>query len=72
MLGEYGVPVKLHREVTASVKVLVEPDAESKAKIQAAAEARAKAAAEAPPAPAKETPAAPAEPPAAEAPPEKE
>lgn len=72
VLGEYGVPVKLHREVTASVKVLVEPDAESKAKIQAAAEARAKAAAEAPPAPAKETPAAPAEAPAADAEPEKE
>lgn len=72
VLGEYGVPVKLHREVTATVKVLVEPDAESKAKIQAAAEARVKAAAEAPPAPAKETPAAPAEAPAAEAQPEEE
>jgi large subunit ribosomal protein L9 len=72
VLGEYNVPVKLHREVTATVKVLVEPDEESKAKIQAAAEAKAKAAAEAPPAPAKETPAAPAEAPAAEAQPEKE
>jgi large subunit ribosomal protein L9 len=72
VLGEYAVPVKLHREVTASVKVLVEPDAESKAKIQAAAEAKAKAAAEAPPAPAKETPAAPADAAAAEAEPEKE
>jgi large subunit ribosomal protein L9 len=72
VLGEYGVPVKLHREVTATVKVLVEPDAESKAKIQAAAEARAKAAAEAPPAPAKEAPAAPAEAPAADAEPEKD
>jgi large subunit ribosomal protein L9 len=72
VLGEYNVPVKLHREVTATVKVLVEPDEESKAKMQAAAEAKAKAAAEAPPAPAKETPAAPAEAPAAEAQPEKE
>jgi len=57
VLGEYNVPIKLHREVTATVKVVVEPDAESKAKIQAAAEAKAKAAAEAPPAPAKEVPA---------------
>ena len=36
VLGEYNVPVKLHREVTATVKVLVEPDAETKAKIEAA------------------------------------
>jgi hypothetical protein len=72
VLGEYNVPVKLHREVTASVKVLVEPDEESKAKIRAAAEARAKAAAEAPPAPAEETPAAPAEASTADAEPEKE
>jgi ribosomal protein L9 len=34
--------VKLHREVTATVKVHVEPDEESKAKIQAAAEAQAR------------------------------
>jgi large subunit ribosomal protein L9 len=67
VLGEYNVPVKLHREVTATVKVLVEPDEESRAKIQAAAEAKVKAAAEAPPPPASETPAEPAEAPAAEA-----
>jgi len=75
VLGEYNVPVKLHREVTASVKVLVEPDEESKAKIQAATEAQAriqaaadaKAKAEAPPPPSSETPAEPAEAPAAEA-----
>ena len=72
VLGEYNVPIKLHREVTASVKVLVEPDEESKAKIQAAAEAKAKAAAQAPPPPASETPAEPAEAPAAEAEAEKE
>ncbi|MGA2987825.1 MAG: 50S ribosomal protein L9 [Terriglobia bacterium] len=65
VLGEYKVPIKLHREVTATVKVLVEPDEESKAKIQAAAEAQAKASAKAPAAP-KEAP--PAEAPAAEAP----
>ena len=59
VLGEYNVPVKLHREVTATVKVLVEPDAESKAKLQAAAEAQAKASAQ--------TPAAPKEAPPAEA-----
>jgi len=62
VLGEYNVPIKLHREVTATVKVVVEPDAESKAKIQAAAEAQAKAAAQAPAAlneaPAAEAPAA--------------
>lgn len=43
VLGEYDVPIKLHREVSATVKVLVEPDAETKAKLQAAAEAQAKA-----------------------------
>jgi large subunit ribosomal protein L9 len=43
VLGDYTVPVKLHRDVTANIKVLVEPDEESKAKIQAAAEAHAKA-----------------------------
>jgi len=48
VLGEYQIPVKLHREVTATVKVLVEPDEETKAKIRAAAEAEAKARAEAP------------------------
>ncbi len=48
VLGEYSIPVKLHREVIATVKVVVEPDEESKAKIQAAAEAHAKAGAEAP------------------------
>jgi len=62
VLGEYNVPVKLHREVTATIKVLVEPDEESKAKIQAAAEAKAKTAAAAPPAPVADAPAA--EPPA--------
>ncbi len=72
VLGEYGVPVKLHREVTATVKVLVEPDEESRAKIQTAAEAKAKAAAKAPPPPAQETAVAPAEAPAAEATPENE
>jgi len=54
VLGEYHVPVKLHRDVTATVKVQVEPDEESKAKIQAASETKAKAAAEAASAPAKE------------------
>jgi large subunit ribosomal protein L9 len=77
VLGEYNVPVKLHREVTANVKVLIEPDEESKAKIlaateanakiQAAADAKAKAAAEAPPPPDRETPAEPADASAAEA-----
>ncbi len=77
VLGEYNVPVKLHREVTANVKVLIEPDEESKAKIlaateanakiQAAADAKAKAAAEAPPPPDSETPAEPADASAAEA-----
>lgn len=42
VLGEYQVAVKLHRDVTASLKVQVEPDEESKAKIQAAAEAHAR------------------------------
>ena len=55
VLGEYGVPIKLHTEVIATVKVLIEPDAESKAKIEAAEAAKAKAAPPAaPPAPAKE------------------
>jgi len=61
VLGEYNVPVKLHREVTTTVKVLVEPDEETKAKLKAAAEAQAKAVAAPPEAP-KEAPAA--EPPA--------
>ncbi|HTS69083.1 MAG TPA: 50S ribosomal protein L9 [Terriglobia bacterium] len=55
VLGEYSVPVKLHREVTTTIKVLVEPDEETKAKLQAAAEAQVKAAA-APPAMPKEAP----------------
>jgi len=38
VLGEYDVPIKLHREVTAFVKVRVEGEAESKA--QAAAPAQ--------------------------------
>lgn len=37
VLGEFNVPIKLHREVTGTVKVLVEPDAETKAKLEAAA-----------------------------------
>jgi len=45
VLGECSVPVKLHREVTTTIKVRVEPDEESKAKIQAAAEAQARASA---------------------------
>ena len=53
VLGEYTVPIKLHREVTATVKVLVEPDEETKAKLKAAAEAQAKAAAAQAPAPPK-------------------
>ena len=61
VLGEYNVPVKLHREVTTTVKVLVEPDEETKAKLKAAAEAQTKAVAAPPEAP-KEAPAA--EPPA--------
>jgi len=36
-LGEFDVPIKLHREVTVNVKVKVEGDAES---VQAAAEAQ--------------------------------
>jgi len=55
VLGEHSVPVKLHREVTTTIKVLVEPDEETKAKLQAAAEAQVKAAA-APPAMPKEAP----------------
>ena len=43
VVGEYSVPVKLHREVTTIIKVHVEPDEDSKAKIQAAAEAQARA-----------------------------
>lgn len=62
VLGEYTVPIKLHRDVTGTVKVIVEPDEETKAKLQAAAEAQAKADAKA--AAAKQ--AAPAEAPAAE------
>ena len=57
VLGEYNVPVKLHREVTTTVKVRVEPDEESKAKIQAATDAQARADAKAPAVP-KEAPAA--------------
>jgi large subunit ribosomal protein L9 len=56
VLGEYNVPVKLHRDVTTTVKVTVEPDEETKAKLKAAAEAQAKAEAKAP-APPKEAPA---------------
>jgi len=65
VLGEYPVPIKLHREVTATVKVVVEPDEETKAKLKAAADAQAKADAKAAAKP-KEVP--PAEPPAAETP----
>ena len=54
VMGEYNVPVKLHRDVTTSIKVHVEPDEESKAKMQAAAEAQARASAK-PAAAAKET-----------------
>jgi len=46
VLGEYNVPIKLHREVTTTVKVVVEPDEETKAKLKAA-EAQVKAAAQA-------------------------
>jgi large subunit ribosomal protein L9 len=42
VVGDYNVPVKLHREVTTNIKVHVEPDEDSKAKIQAAAEAQAR------------------------------
>ena len=55
VLGEYTVPIRLHREVNATVKVLVEPDAETKAKMEAAAaeaQAQTKASAKAAPAPA--------------------
>jgi large subunit ribosomal protein L9 len=44
-LGEYSVSVKLHREVTSTIKVHVEPDEETKAKLNAAAEAQAREAA---------------------------
>ena len=44
VLGEYKVPVKLHREVSSTVIVHVDPDEETKAKLQAAAEAKAHAA----------------------------
>ena len=70
VVGEYNVPVKLHREVTTSIKVNVEPDEESKAKMQAAAEAHARASAHAP-APPKEAPATEAPEPPAEVEPEK-
>jgi large subunit ribosomal protein L9 len=79
VLGEYAVPVKLHRDVTGTVKVIIEPDEESKAKIKAAeakaaeakaTEAKAKAATPAPAAASQETPAAPAEAPPAESTPE--
>ena len=69
VMGEYSISVKLHRDVTATIKVLVEPDEESKAKIQAAAEAQAKGSSQAP-APAKEAPTA--EPPEAAVEPEKD
>jgi len=65
VLGEYTVPIKLHRDVTGTVKVLVEPDEETKAKLQAAAEAQAREDAKKSSVP-KE--AAPAEAPAAESP----
>jgi large subunit ribosomal protein L9 len=35
VLGEYDVPIKLHRDVTAFVKVRVEGDAETKAQPEA-------------------------------------
>jgi large subunit ribosomal protein L9 len=35
VLGEYDVPIKLHRDVTALIKVRVEGDAETKAQPQA-------------------------------------
>jgi len=60
VVGEYSVPVKLHREVTTMIIVHVEPDEDSKAKIQAAAEAQARADAHVPhkeEAPAAEAPA---------------
>ena len=59
VLGEYKVSVKLHREVTTTVKVIVEPDEETKAKMKAAAEAQARASAQVP-APPQEAPAEPA------------
>lgn len=42
VLGDYDVSIKLHREVTSTIKVHVEPDEETKAKIQAAADAQAR------------------------------
>lgn len=66
VLGEYTVPIKLHRDVTGTVKVIVEPDEETKAKLQAAAEAQAKADAKADAKAAAAKQAAPAEAPAAE------
>jgi len=68
VLGEYKVPVKLHREVSSTVIVHVDPDEETKAKLQAAAEAKAEAAehkAEAPAAKDEAAPAAEASPEAA-------
>jgi large subunit ribosomal protein L9 len=50
VLGEHGVPIRLHTEVIATIKVIVEPDAESKAKIEAAEAAKAKAPVAPPPA----------------------
>ena len=35
VLGEYDVPIKLHRDVTASIKVRVESEGETKAQTQA-------------------------------------
>jgi large subunit ribosomal protein L9 len=35
VLGEYDVPIKLHRDVTALIKVRVEGEAEAKAQPQA-------------------------------------
>jgi large subunit ribosomal protein L9 len=43
IVGEYTVPIKLHREVTSTVKVQVEPDEDSKNKMLAAVEAQARA-----------------------------
>ena len=40
VLGEYDVPIKLHREVTASIHVKVEGEGEPKAPAQAAPEAQ--------------------------------
>jgi large subunit ribosomal protein L9 len=38
VLGEYDVPIRLHREVTASIKVRVESEGEAKAQAQAQSE----------------------------------